>query len=82
MDWLEGLSEGLDTTALSPEETNELLSVARQVAHRVERRITPLAAFLIGQAVGEREAAGKPRAEALREALAIVSTRLPEGDGS
>jgi hypothetical protein len=77
MDWLVGLAEGLDTAALSPREEQELLSVAREVAHRVERRITPLAAFLIGAAVGEREATGRSRAEALREALEIVSARLP-----
>lgn len=77
MDWLERLAADLGTRAPSKEETDELLSVAREVAHRVERRITPLAAFVIGEAVGARQASGEPRDRALEAALRIVESALP-----
>ena len=51
--WIDQLAEALGEDTLSPQETAELLEAAREVAHRIERRITPLSAFLLGQAVGE-----------------------------
>ncbi len=54
------------------------LAVARDVAHRVERRITPLATFLVGAAVGRSLAGGAPRGEVLEAALETVASLLPD----
>ena len=43
--------------------------VARDVAHRVERKITPLSTFLLGVEVGRRQAAGDSRTEGLGAGL-------------
>ena len=42
-----------------PPETDRLLRVARDVAHRVERKDTPLATFLLGMHVARRTADGR-----------------------
>jgi hypothetical protein len=77
--WIDQLAEALGEDTLSARETAELLQVARDVAHRVERRITPLATFLLGSAVGRGLANGAPRADALQAALDTVRSLLPEG---
>jgi Domain of unknown function (DUF6457) len=76
--WIEMLAGALGEEALSEEEKARLLAVAREVAHRVERRITPLATFLIGSAVGRGLAGGALRADVLSEALGTVDGLLPE----
>jgi hypothetical protein len=83
MDWLEKLAEDLQVEELSSEESARILSIARQVAHRVERRITPLAAFLIGTAVGAGDADGLTRSQTLDNAIRTVEASLPpeEGEG-
>ena len=45
-DWIDRLAAALGEDPLSESETTRLLGVSREVAHRVERKITPLAAFL------------------------------------
>lgn len=75
--WIDRLAETLGEEPLSPGETTEILSAAREVAHRVERRITPLAAFLIGAAVGRATSAGASREEAIRTALGTSNALLP-----
>jgi hypothetical protein len=75
LDWIDRLAEELGEETLSAQETERLLGVARDVAHRVERRITPLAAFLVGSAVG-RSSAG--RGSALEPALATLERLIPE----
>lgn len=60
------------------EETNRLLSSAREVAHQVERKITPLATFLMGATVGRSMAGGAPRGEMLEAALETVGSLLPQ----
>ncbi len=77
--WIDQLAEGLGEDTLNARETAELLQVARDVAHRVERRITPLATFLLGSAVGRGLANGASRADALQAALDTVRSLLPEG---
>src|SRR5207247_2458873 len=52
-EWIDGFAEELGIGPLSASETERLLSAARDVAHRVERRITPLSTFLLGMAVAE-----------------------------
>jgi hypothetical protein len=76
--WIDRLAESLGEPALSSAESGRLLVVSRDVAHRVERKVTPLAAFLLGSAVGRRMAAGTSRSDALAEALASLEAVLPE----
>jgi len=79
--WIDGLAEALGEDPLASEETERLLAVARDVAHRVERRSTPLAAFLLGRAVGRATAEGTSRADALAAALETLRGLLPEAAG-
>lgn len=76
--WIDELATALGEQTLTNQEVDRLLGVARDVAHRVERKITPLAAFLIGSAVGRSTAGETARAEALASALATVDRILPE----
>ena len=62
---------------LTDRETDRLLRIARDVAHRVERKGAPLASFLLGMHVARRTADGSPRAAALEEAIAVSETLLP-----
>jgi hypothetical protein len=77
--WLQRLADILAVERLSDDEMEALLAVARDVAHRVERKVTPLAAFLLGMGVARRIAAGDGRAEALERASADLVALLPEG---
>jgi hypothetical protein len=79
--WIDELAEALGEEALSRGEANDLLDAARDVAHRVERKITPLAAFLLGSSVGRATSQGATRAEALRRALETTEGLLPAPDG-
>ncbi len=76
--WIDELARALAQEPLSEDEVETLLGIARDVAHRVERRITPLSTFLLGAAVGRREAEGAGRPGALREALETLRRLLPE----
>ena len=82
-DWIDGLAEALGVETLSYPETERILRVARDVAHRVERKDTPLAAFLLGMHVARRteEVAdrdlARSRALALDGAIAITDALLP-----
>lgn len=77
-DWIERLAEDLGEDPLTEEETNRLLGASREVAHRVERKITPLSTFLLGAAVGRGLAGGTTRDQALRTALDALESILPE----
>jgi Domain of unknown function (DUF6457) len=76
-DWIDRLAAALGEDPLSETETTRLLGVSREVAHRVERKITPLAAFLLGSATGRSVAAGASRADALAAALGTLERLLP-----
>ncbi len=78
MDWIDRLAETLGEAPLTGVETERLLSVARDVAHRVERKITPLSTFLVGVAAGQRMAGGGSRDQALQAALDAALSILPE----
>jgi Domain of unknown function (DUF6457) len=79
MEWLDRLAEALGEEPLSAQERERLLRAARDVAHRVERRATPLAAYLVGIAVGRGLASDRPREAAFDEAIDAVIVRLPDG---
>jgi hypothetical protein len=76
--WIDDLARALGEEPLSREEVAALLDVARDVAHRVERKITPLSTFLLGVAVGRSQAAGASRTEGLGGGLGILQAALPE----
>jgi hypothetical protein len=77
-EWIDGLAETLGIEPLSAPETERLLGAARDVAHRVERRITPLSTFLLGMAVAEGISKGTARHAAVDDALATLGRALPE----
>jgi Domain of unknown function (DUF6457) len=78
MDWVDRLAEALDQEPLSALEIDRLLHASREVAHRVERKATPLVAYLVGLAVGRSVAEGGSREAALGDALDAVVVRLPK----
>jgi hypothetical protein len=73
MEWLDQLATTLDVPPLNDAQADALLMVSREVAHGVERRVTPLAAFLIGRAV---QASGDDP-EGFAHALGMVRAALP-----
>jgi hypothetical protein len=77
MEWIDRLAEALGVDALDDRQAAALLGAARDVAHRVERKTTPLAAYLMGAAAGGQVAAGKSPAAALDEVLAVLDSSLP-----
>jgi uncharacterized protein DUF6457 len=76
--WIDQLAVALGEDGLSREEVGRLLGVSRDVAHRVERKVTPLAAFLLGAAFGRSVAGGASRAEAMSTAVERLEALLPE----
>jgi Domain of unknown function (DUF6457) len=78
--WLDRLSDQLGVDALSADERSRVLAVARDVAHGVERRITPLATFLLGAAVAKRASEGSSFEDALRSGVDAVRSLIPESE--
>ena len=76
--WIDRLAAALGEDPLTEAETTRLLGSARDVAHRVERRITPLAAFLLGSATGRGLARGASREAAVASALEFLEGLLPD----
>ena len=76
--WIDRLARALGEEPLSASEVERLLGTARDVAHGVERRVTPLSAFLAGIAVGRRPAS-ESRDVALARVLGQVQD-LVEGE--
>ena len=78
MAWIDDLAARLAQEALTEDESATLLATARAVAHRIERRVTPLSAFLLGCAVGQGLQDGTAtRPELVREAVAQLEALLP-----
>ena len=75
--WIDELARALGEEPLTDAETTQLLDTARDVAHRVERKFTPLSAFVIGCAVGRELAAGAERAGTLSATLERVAALIP-----
>ncbi|HEY3264480.1 MAG TPA: DUF6457 domain-containing protein [Actinomycetota bacterium] len=76
--WIDGLASALGQDPASAAETSQVLTVARDVAHGVERKITPVSTYLLGIAVGRRMAAGSNRSDALTASIAELRSVLPE----
>jgi hypothetical protein len=77
MQWIDELAGALEAEPLSEDEVERLLNVARDVAHGVERKITPLASFLLGMSVQRGLASGHARGAALDGAIAALRAVLP-----
>ena len=77
MEWLDQLAEAFGVDPLGPDETTDLLDAARDVAHGVERKVTPLASFLVGMSVQRRIEAGTGRGDALAAVLSDLKASLP-----
>ncbi len=75
--WIDRLARELGEEPLTDAEATRLLGSARDVAHRVERKITPLAAFLLGSATGRGTVAGASRQDALAVTLETLERLLP-----
>jgi hypothetical protein len=80
-EWIDELAEAIGQPSLSGEESARLLRATREVAHRVERKATPLAAFLLGIDVARRVAIGEPRETAIGAAIGTLDGLLPAPDG-
>ena len=76
--WVDGWATAVGQQPLGRQEEQALLRASREVAHRVERKATPLAAFLLGLDVAGRVAAGEGRDAAIAAAIAELERRLPE----
>jgi hypothetical protein len=79
--WLDGMAAALDEEPLTDQEVGLALRLAREVAHRVERKAAPMAAYLAGVRSGRLAGRGMTRAEAFREVVAAVTPLLPAADG-
>jgi hypothetical protein len=77
MEWLDDLAATLGVEATGPDEVVDVLDAARDVAHRVERKITPVSTYLLGMSVQRRIHEGMPRPEATAAALQDLRSTLP-----
>lgn len=77
MEWVNGLATELRLETPSKHESDHVLSAAREVAHRVERKATPLAMYVVGLAVG-RQMGDRGRDEAIEDVIHTLLLRLPE----
>jgi Domain of unknown function (DUF6457) len=75
--WIDELARSLGEAPLTSTEMARLLDAAGDVAHRVERKMTPLSTFVVGCAVGRTLASGVERSEALNDALGRLDSLLP-----
>jgi hypothetical protein len=76
-DWLMKAAITLGVDPLDEGQVAELLDVARDVAHGVERKMTPMATFLLGAAVQRRIGHGSTAEDAFQDALTELRTILP-----
>lgn len=81
MEWVDGLAAELHLEALSAHEKEHLLSASREVAHRVERKATPLAMYVLGLSVGT-QVADRTRDDAIEDAVHALLLRLPRAEES
>jgi len=75
-DWVVQAAERLEVETIDDDTQELLLGVARDVAHGVERKLTPIATYLLGTAVERRVAAGEDRSAAFAGALADLERAI------
>jgi hypothetical protein len=75
-DWLNRAAGDLGVDPIDDDTQERLLGVARDVAHGVERKLTPIATYLLGTAVERRVAAGEDRSAAFAGALADLERAI------
>ena len=75
-DWLGKAAGALGVEAIDDDTQERLLGAARDVAHGVERKLTPIATYLLGTAVERRVAAGEDRSAAFAGALADLERAI------
>lgn len=75
-DWLGTAAQALGVEAIDDDMQERLLDAARDVAHGVERKLTPIATYMLGEAVRSRVAAGEDRAAAFAGALADLQRAI------
>jgi hypothetical protein len=78
-EWMERMAEALGEEPLTQPEVGIILKLARDVAHRVERKGAPLASFLAGLHAGTQTGAGVPRQQALARAVEAARDLMPPG---
>jgi hypothetical protein len=81
-DWLTKAATALGVDPIDDATQERLLAAARDVAHGVERKLTPLATFLLGTAVERRTAAGEDRAGAFEAAVADLERAIDADHGA
>ena len=79
-DWLTRVAITLGVDPLDEGQIAELLDVARDVAHGVERKATPMATFLLGAAVQRRIGHGATSSEAFQDAVVELRTQVGGSD--
>ncbi|HET9309621.1 MAG TPA: DUF6457 domain-containing protein [Actinomycetota bacterium] len=75
-DWLTKAATTLGVDAIDDAAQERLLEAARDVAHGVERKLTPLATYLLGVAVERRVGAGEDRESAFSAAVADLERAI------
>ena len=81
MEWVDRLAAELRLDKLSKHESDHVLTASREVAHRVERKATPLAMYVIGLAVGS-QLGDRSRDDAIEDAIHALLVRLPDAEGA
>lgn len=76
-EWTDRLAETLEVAPLDAAQQESLLNASREIAHRTQRKETPLSTYLLGVAVGGRTTAGADPSDALQEAVAALLALLP-----
>ena len=74
---LHDIAEALGVPPLQAEETRLLLDATRDVAHNSERRYAPLAAFLLGAAMGGIADRSSDLPVAVNRVLAVLEREGP-----
>ncbi|MGZ8602816.1 MAG: DUF6457 domain-containing protein [Actinomycetota bacterium] len=75
-DWIEQAAADLGVDPIDDDMQDRLLGAARDVAHGVERKLTPIATYLMGAAVERRVTAGQDRASAFAAAVADLERAI------
>jgi hypothetical protein len=77
-EWTDRLASALTVPPIDQGTQTRLLDASRDIAHRVERKDTPISTFMLGVAVGTALAAGTPVTEAIEEAFEVLARTLAD----